>query len=395
MPQRQLHPANRWLPAIDSLGRAHDLLAAQVGPSWEARGRDAEYLWDRTAVHSATTRLADITLTAAVGAGGVASHASRFPRPTGEPMSPAVAALVIFGETATGLNIIHQDSAGRPTSVLDDVGPLLGDHQAHPLDRGLEQLRLVAHRLSQPGMVPNHRALVAFADVAALIAGRAQALHHQAASLGATALRDPARTAAEASGDAMRSWQDVSRSLRRMDSLGSDGSYARHLAGDMARTLDAVTRGAVRGDMRAFPSARRAARRAVLVLPDLADSGVVTVSRLTANKALIARIPEVAPLSPQQGRDLREKYRQAQLASHVAVTATAQLPGQQPLRARADRLASRTPAEIVINELQARLDRTHPIHSGVTRSTPRAGRDQRADLQQEPPAPFAGSDYSR
>jgi len=57
LPEIAVSEAGVWAAAAGSLGAAHDVLAAQLGPGWEPRGPDAVALRHPNAVATATGRL--------------------------------------------------------------------------------------------------------------------------------------------------------------------------------------------------------------------------------------------------------------------------------------------------------------------------------------------------
>ncbi|WP_322768937.1 hypothetical protein, partial [Frankia sp. Cr1] len=345
-------PADRWQQAADTLAVAHDLLTAQLGPAGEHRGPDAWLLASPTAVDAATARLADITLTAAISARELAAHTPANPRPfraaprdTTTDLSPAARTLRHLAELAVPASQIHERSSPHGTdSALDDIRPLLGDYGAHPLDRQLDHLRLLAHHLSQPGATPNHHTLIAFADLAVLIAGRAQTLAAQRATFGRTVEKMRYHDAADQAGQTITAWQEISRSLRDLQSLGTHGQTGRHLTADVARLIDHTTSTAARGDVRQLPTAFTAIRRAILILPDLASTGIATTSQMIRTGTLTQRTPagSYRPVPDAHARALRRTYKTAQQASRDVVAIFRTLTGPQPLPHQAAYLAQHT-----------------------------------------------------
>ncbi len=345
-------PADRWQQAADTLAVAHDLLTAQLGPAGEHRGPDAWLLASPTAVDAATARLADITLTAAISARELAAHtpanpdpSRAAPRDTTTDLSPAARTLHHLAELAVPASQIHERSSPHGTdSALDDVRPLLGDYGAHPLDRQLDHLRLLAHHLSQPGATPNHHTLIAFADLAVLIAGRAQTLATQRATFGRTVEKMRYHDAADQALQTITAWQEISRSLRDLQSLGTHGQTGRHLTADVARLIDHTTSTAAHGDVRQLPTAFTAIRRAILILPDLASTGIATTSQMIRTGTLTQRTPagSYRPVPDAHARALRRTYKTAQQASRDVVATFRTLTGPQPLPHQAAYLAQHT-----------------------------------------------------
>ncbi|WP_322778573.1 hypothetical protein [Frankia sp. Cas4] len=369
-------PADRWQQAADTLAVAHDLLTAQLGPAAEHRGPDAWLLASPTAVAAATARLADITLTAAISARELAAHTPANPRPsraaprdTTTDLSPAARTLRHLAELAVPASQIHERSSPHGTeSALDDVRPLLGDYGAHPLDRQLDHLRLLAHHLSQPDATPNHHTLIAFADLAVLIAGRAQTLATQRATFGRTVEKMRYHDAADQAQQTITAWQEISRSLRDLQSLGTHGQTGRHLTADIARLIDHTTSTAAHGDVRQLPTAFTAIRRAILILPDLASTGIATTSQMIKTGTLTQRTPagSYRPVPEAHARALRRTYKTAQQASRDVVATFRTLTGPQPLPHQAAYLAQHTAPVPALAPAPTRSPETRPAPTRPT-----------------------------
>jgi hypothetical protein len=349
IPAHTPDPADPWQQAAAALDTAHDLLAAHVGPAGDPRSPDAAQLADPAAVDAATGRLAGIALTAAVRAHELAAFlppaapAGRRPAP-GTPVGPPPTARALreLADVAGVAGPVHAHLRGERGGLpLDEVGPLLGDHRAPPLDRVLERLRLDAHRLARPDADASHHALLACADLAVLIAGRVADLAAQAAPFGRSRDQIAHRDTADTAGRARDAWQQVAASLRGVHSLGTQSEPVAHLTRDAARLFDAATTPALAGDVRRLPAALTAARRATLILPDLADDGAHAVRALTGTRGLFRRTRSgYTPYPPDRPTPLAGKYHAAHTLSGLTVAGLLHTPGPQPLPQRAARLAA-------------------------------------------------------
>ncbi|WP_322769427.1 hypothetical protein [Frankia sp. Cr1] len=346
-------PSDLWRQAADTLAVAHDLLAAQVGPSGEPRGPDAPALTLPAAVNAATARLAGITLTAAVSANNLANRIIRSaaaadlgPTTTASAGAARTAdALLELGGLVTVCHIHHQEFSAGTMLALNDVTPLLGDAASSPLERALEHLRLEAYQMSHPDAAVSHHALITLADLSAKIAGRAQTLASLTTRLGrADNPIDHHRLAANAA-QATAAYQNLSRHLRVLDSTGSQGQPVRHAAYDVARWLETATAPALHGDLRSLPNAVAAIRRAVLILPDLASTGLLTADSMTGKNLLHRRTAtgHFAPIGTETSTALRRGYTTALDSSRLTLASYLALDSSQPLPGRAEYLTRYRP----------------------------------------------------
>jgi hypothetical protein len=256
---------------------------------------------------------------------------------------PAARVLATLADLAVPASQIRRGIEGPTAGVLDDVVPLLGDEGFSPLDRAVERLRATAYALSQLGAPCSHHTLVTFADLAALIASRAHQVTVRAAVISRAAEQGRRHSAANQARDAVRAWQQISTFFRPVVSLIPENQAARHHARQLAGLIDQATAAAAEGDLRYLPSALTAVRRAVLILPDLASTGIVTTRHLIAAKALRYRRPGGTRLTelPETTRSFAQRglYSNAQRASHETVARYLTLAGPQPLPQRAAYLA--------------------------------------------------------
>jgi hypothetical protein len=263
---------------------------------------------------------------------------------------PAARALLNLGELAVAASALHEQCAQTDTGPLDEISPLLGDRDAHPLDRGLEAVRLAAHRLSQPHAACSLHTLRVFAELAVLTAKRAQGLARHASRLGRPADQTRYHHAADRAGAALTAWQEISALLQPLAALGTDGAAAARLAARVAEQIQMTTTAAAEGDVRQLRPALTVIRRAVLILPDLGETGAVTANRMLAGGAMQRRRPRGNRYTPffadPDGLVIQRRYEHAQRVSRQTVAAHLVLTGRQPLPLRAAYLAQREPAPL-------------------------------------------------
>ncbi|WP_045878584.1 hypothetical protein [Pseudofrankia sp. DC12] len=367
LPSGPVEPGGAWRPAIDLLGLGHDLLASQLGPEGQPRGPDAAAFAHRGAVAAATVPLASlvglVADSAGERAGSLRRHLLALARPSadGRPTEvlasedPAVtlatgrALDVVAGLRAVVDLIVEECRRGDLPQVLADVRPLYGDRAVHPFDHTLEQLRLAAHELARPPARAHQAALVEFAGLAVAVgewtgglAGWARMRSRGQASSAFAAAAARAEQVAAA-------WLAVHQRLGWLRSLGLDGRAAAAMAGQLRRQVEISGAAAARDsggvDRRA---ALRTARRAVLVLPELAASSQAACQLLLAESQL-RLIPAAGPERRvvRSGADLVRAYQRAERVSRDLVAVCAALPGPQPLAGRAAYLADRSAPLVV------------------------------------------------
>ncbi|MBL7487903.1 hypothetical protein I6A60_19105 [Frankia sp. AgB1.9] len=393
LPSGPVEPGGAWRAAIDLLGLGHDLLASQLGPEGQPQGPDAAAFAHRGAVAAATVPLASlvglVADSAAERAGLLRRHLMDRARPSvdGRPTEllasddPAVtlgtarALDVVAGLRPMVDLIVEECGRGDLPRVLDDVRPLYGDRVTHPFDHTLEQLRLAAHELTRPPARAHQAALVEFAGLAVAVGewtgglagwARMRSRGEAGSAYAAVAARAPEVVAA---------WQAVHQRLGSLRSLGLDGRAAAAMAGQVRRQVETAGAAAARDsgvvDRRA---ALVTARRAVLVLPELAASSQAACQLLLAESQL-RPAPSARPQSRivRSGAELVRAYQRAERVSRDLVAACAALPGPQPLAGRAAYLADRS-TPLVVATPQPPPDLARGPRSGkVSVRDPRGG----------------------
>ncbi|WP_238437024.1 hypothetical protein [Frankia sp. AgB1.9] len=271
--------------------------------------------------------------------------------------------------------IVEEFRRGDLPQVLDDVRPLYGDRVAHPFDHTLEQLRLAAHELTRPPARAHQPALVEFAGLAVAIGDWTGGLAGWARMRSRGEASSAYAAVAARGQEVVAAWQAVHQRLGLLRSLGLDGRAAAAIAGQVRRQVELAGAAAARDsggvDRRA---ALVTARRAVLVLPELAASSQAACQLLLAESQLRA-----APSARPQGRiarsgaELVRAYQRAERVSRDLVAACAALPGPQPLAGRAAYLADRS-TPLVVATPPPPPDLDHARRSGkISARDPRHG----------------------
>ncbi|OHV57988.1 hypothetical protein [Pseudofrankia sp. BMG5.36] len=350
LPTASAARGDRWRPAALRLGVAHDLLAAQIGPAGERRGPDAAMLRDRAMIATAAGRLAGLVVLAADSAMTSADHLRRHILDAATPAHPtssndppgldgqgARAALTV----AQALDRVGQvrDAAARlehaPTrtpgpTALDEITPLLGDETGHPFEQAVERMRYAAHTMTWPQLRMHGAALRTVAELAVTVTSWTTKL----AGWAQRHSRQPAQDAyARATTQARRAtlqWQNIQEILGPLRTLGLDGRHVDEQVRRLARQIDTGPRAA------ATPAALLAARRAVLLLPELAAASSIATHHLAGDGLLrVATVTGIWVEPPARVGELTGAYRAAASASRNLVDACAALPGPQPTPGRA------------------------------------------------------------
>ncbi|WP_045878586.1 hypothetical protein [Pseudofrankia sp. DC12] len=349
LPISECHPDSAWREPARTLGLAHDLLAIQIGPAGEPRSPDAAALARPEVITAAAHRLgalvAVVITTAVRRAAHLRAHLLRAADPVGaatlpDSAGPAVALRIAQAldrltparATAAQLGARH-DESHHHLAVLDEITRLHSAAGGDPFERNLERLRLAAYALAQPPARPARAGLYAMADLAAAIgtvAGRSAAFvgRRRTAPAAYRGVTDSARAA-------VATWEEIRHLLRLRRLLGFDGLNTVQVAGEIRRHLDALST-----PVDADPdTALVAARRAALVLPDLAATSYAAVSRLQSEGLLLAPRPGHR-YGPPTERDcaLLDAYDDALRLSRRLLESCAALPGPQPLPARTAQL---------------------------------------------------------
>ncbi|MBL7491383.1 hypothetical protein I6A60_36960 [Frankia sp. AgB1.9] len=200
-------------------------------------------------------------------------------------------------------------------------------------EQNLERLRLAAFTLAQPPARPARAGLYAIADLAAAIgslAGRNAALmaRRSASHAAYSRVTNSAHAAAAA-------WEETRHLLGTRRLLGFDGLKTVELAGQLRQQIDAIETPADADHYAALLMARRAA----LVLPDLAAASHAAVSRLHSDGLLLTPMPGGRYGPPAEpDAELLHSYVDAIRLSRKLLASCAGLPGPQPLPARTARL---------------------------------------------------------
>ncbi|ONH22552.1 hypothetical protein [Pseudofrankia asymbiotica] len=350
LPTASAARADRWRPAALRLAVAHDLLAAQIGPDGERRGPDAAILHDRAIVAAAAGRLAGLVVLAADSATSSADHLRRHildaappspPTPSHDPPEldgqRAHTALTIaqaldrvgqVRDTATRLE--HTYAQPRQPTALDEVTPLLGDETGHPFEQAVEAMRYAAHTMTWPRLRMHGAALRAVAAIAVTMTSWTTQLTGWAQRHSRPpAQHDYARATAQARQAQLR-WQNVQEILGPLRTLGFDGRHVDEQVRRLARQIR-IGPGAAQP-----PAALPAARRAVLLLPELADTSSLATHHLAADRLLRVATATGLWVEPATRiRKLADAYNAAASASRDLVDACAALTGPQPTPGRA------------------------------------------------------------
>jgi len=352
LPEVTVGRAGRWMPAARTLGAAHDLLAAQLGPRGEPRGPDAVALRHPAAVTAAVGRLVGVVWvvleTAERRAGYLREHLLDAAAGAGpeegakRPYSEGPRALLRTAQALDRLGWLRaplwaiESRCGAPgrLPVLDEVIPLLGDRGLPSFELDLERLRHAVHTLTYPGHRPHHRPLVALAALGVAVSGWSVDLVSRYA-----AVHDPPRRvlftrAARTAGQALAAWQTVDVRLRPLRSLGFHGRDVTEAADQVYRGVEARARASV--NAAALPAGLHDVRRVVLLLPELAAATAYASRRLAAEGQWTTATGTVAHAGATL---LAEACAEAVEASRHLVSACAALPGPQPLPGRAALLA--------------------------------------------------------
>jgi len=330
-----------WLAATRTLLIAHDLLAAQVGPELGPRGPDGYLLSRSDEVTVAAGRVAELLLTvsqwARVTAGpGFRPMVPGYRPPTTSPTN----ALTRIATIASAARAAADHAGARRLSAIDDVTPLLGDTQAAPLDQSLERIRGLLYRLTAPSrpIPPRHHLHQGCANLAVVITGRLGELAHTAASTSNDdhsaalwwRLSQHARTTSD-------HWNTLGGRLSHMRSFGTAELLARRVLAEASSDYQHATRTPADATQHELGAALTAARRAALLLPDLAAFSEPAVARLARTGALVDAIgtrmdgPATAALSGV--------YREIEADCRTLVALCLTVPGPQPLAGRARALA--------------------------------------------------------
>jgi len=226
---------------------------------------------------------------------------------------------------------------------LDEVMPLLGGQCLPGFELTLERLRYAAHSLTYPGTRPHHRPLVALANAATAVAVYGQdtvaryAEHH----------RPPRRAAftkvVMTAGEARLAWEQVDVCLRPLRSVGIQGRHLAEAADQVRRGVQ--TRLQATSTMARLPASLAEARRAVLLLPELARVAEFACRPLAAEGLLVTATGAAAV---EGGRLLVEACAEAVEQSQRLVVACASLPGPQPLPGRARLLGDPRLGELIV-----------------------------------------------
>ncbi|MBL7498778.1 hypothetical protein I6A84_10055 [Frankia sp. CNm7] len=397
LPAGRAGPGSVWAAPQDLLGTAHDLLSAQLGPRGEPRGPDAGALTHPGAVTAATGRLARLVVVVTDGAAARADHLRRHPLAAAPPTSPGdgpgrapprdadpsrvlrvARALDRLGNLRDAAATIGHscDRPGLP-AVLDEVTPLLGAQIGESFDLKLERLRHAAHVLTRPPVRSHHVTLTEFADLAAAISELTWKLADQARRHGPHPAQDAYAQVSTCAHRAALAWTALHQDVGRMRTLGFEGRQAARLAAGLRHQLNDAAATATAADLAAL---LRVARRAVVLLPDLATASDIAVRRL-AGEGLLK-----SPLDAGQyggpglvTDDLLASYADTAAKSLRLVSACARLPGPQPTPGRAALLAATSPTTTVLTATRppapalppldrARQDHTtwlHDPHHGI------------------------------
>ena len=348
LPETPVGEVGVWAAAIGSLGAAHDLLAAQVGPRGEPRGPDAIALRHPDAVDTATGRLVGLVgvlIEAADRRAGrlrdrllEATSASGKPDGGRRPDSDGPAAVLRTAQALDRLAWLRSPmlsldmkcgAAGR-VPALDEVVPLLGDRGLPGFELTLERFRYAAHSLTYPGTRPHRRPLVALASAAATFAAGAEDLVARYAEHHRPPRRALFTDVVMTAGQARLAWELVSMRLRPLQSAGIEGRHLAEAADQARRSVQARLH--ANSTMARLPAGLADARRAALLLPELAAVAEFACGRLAAEGLLVTATDTAAV---ESGRLLVEACAEAVNPSQRLVVACASLPGPQPLPGRA------------------------------------------------------------
>ncbi|MBL7487901.1 hypothetical protein I6A60_19090 [Frankia sp. AgB1.9] len=352
LPIGEGQPDSAWREATRTLGLAHDLLALHVGPAGEPRSPDAATLARPEVITAAAHRLGALVAVVIGTAVRRAAYLRGYLLLAADPTTPAARPdsagppvalriaqaldrLAPARATAAQLGARHDDSHHH-LAALNEISPL-HDSTGTAFEQTLERLRLTAHTLAQPPTRPARAALYAMADLAVAIgaaAGENAAVlaHHSTSHAAYGRVADSAHAA-------MAAWKEVRHLLGTRRLLGFEGLRTVELVDQARRQIADLTTPADADQYTALLAARRAA----LVLPDLAAASHAAVHRLQAAGLLLTATPGHR-FGPPTDRDseLLDAYGDAVRLSRRLLKTCAGLPGPQPLPARTAHLTDPT-----------------------------------------------------
>jgi len=286
-----------WHRAGDALAVAHDVLATHVGPAGELRGPDTALLAHENQTGPALAELADIALVAVEASRPLALQVLQAALQFDDPGLERTAGRLIGGarEAAIGIASLCELLGDYPhgASALGELHPLPSRFAAvDSLDVALDRLRLDAFRQARGEQPANTLTLVTYADLAVIIADRAERLARVRLIASLPDGRVPHQAALDASHAAADAWRSISSKVRSTPCTARASLAARYVARDVWRYLDAQLDRKPNDENP--PSVAAAVHGALSVIPELADSGSRVLDRLHWQRAL---------LGPSEDRD--------------------------------------------------------------------------------------------